>query len=407
LGIGGFRWKHIILVTSLYLLLAITMISFTYPKADLHGLIAPAGFKATFYKDNPTIAVFSSESSTHVYWAGSVYSLGSPASSTCYDGSKLLMIVGGELYTVDSTGLATRTRFSLDARLATVTCGETPYAILTSNRALLLVDTSRGVGFRLEGLPLDGVSISGLQAGGGVYVASGNRVVFVNGSSTATVYELPGAAVIRGLALSHEGLVAYGSWDDMGLLYRFSVGEAILLKVPGRVTSVDALSCYDYRCWAIVRPHGDWLIVVEFNNWRYVSHARIVAVKPFVYHTSGASDRVWISGDLVGLGVVVLGVMSTREAVVGFNSTHAALYTEGYITPAPRLSKIKVYPRTERVKVDYVEVELLESSEVLQRGDGMFKTVEPQIDRLATLTTLMVVTMPVLVYAYSYVRGRY
>jgi hypothetical protein len=407
LEIGSFMWKHIILVTSLYLLLAITMISFTYPKADLHGLVAPPGFKATFYNSNPMIAVFSSGSSTHVYWADSVYSLGSPASSTCYDGSKLLMIVGGELYTVDSTGLATRTRFSLDARLATVTCGETPYAILTSNTALLLVDTSRGVGFRLEGLPLDGVSISGLQVGGGVYVASGNRVVFVNGSSTATIYELPGAAVVRGLALSHEGLVAYGSWDDMGLVYRFSVGEAILLKVPGRVTSVDALSCYDYRCWAIVRPHGDWLIVVEFNNWRYVSHARIVAVKPFVYHTSGASDRAWISGDLVDLGVVVLGVMSTREAVVGFNGTHAVLYTEGYITPTPRLSKIKVYPHTERVKVDYVEVELLESSEVLQRGDSMFKTVEPQIDRLATLTTLMVVTMPVLVYAYSYARGRY
>ena len=400
-------WKHIILITSLYLLLAITMFSLIYPKADLHGLVAPPGFKATFYNSNPMIAVFSSGSSTHVYWADSVYSLGSPASSTCYDGSKLLMIVGGELYIVDSTGLATRTRFSLDARLATVTCGETPYAILTSNTALLLVDTSRGVGFRLEGLPLDGVSISGLQAGGGVYVASGNRVVFVNGSSIATVYELPGAVVIRGLALSHEGLVAYGSWDDIGLVYRFSVGEAILLNVPGRVTSVDALSCYDHRCWAIVRPHGDWLIVVEFNNWRYVSHAKIVAVKPFVYHTSGASDRVWISGDLVGLGVVVIGVMSTREAVVGFNSTHAALYTEGYITPAPRLSKIKVYPRTERVKVDYVEVKLLESSEVLQRDDSMFKTVEPQIDRLATLTTLMVVTMPVLVYAYSYARGRY
>jgi hypothetical protein len=172
--------------------------------------------------------------------------------------------------------------------------------------------------------------------------------------------------------------------------------------VPGRVTSVDAVSCSSYRCWAVVRPYGDWLIVVEFNNWRYTSHAKIVAVKPFVYHTSGASDRIWISGELVDLGVVALGVSSTREAVVGFNSTHAVLWTESYITPTPRLSKIKVYPSTGEAKVQIVRVELLEGSEGLQHGNVVFKAVKPQVDRLATLITLIVVTLPILVYLIQF-----
>jgi len=401
LRIGVFEWRYIALIAALYLILGVFIISLTYPGADLNGLVAPLGFRVTFYNSSPVIAVLSSGSSTYVYWAGSVYSLRSPASAACYDGSRLSIIVGDSLYIVNSSGVSTRVGFNLDAMLAGVLCGETTYAILISNGSLMLVDVKRGVGFKLSGFPLGSDGISGLQVGGDVYIASGNRVVLV-GRGSITTYELPGIAVIRGLALSHDGLVAYGSWGDMGLIYRFSVGEAILLNVPGRVTSVDAVSCSSYRCWAVVRPYGDWLIVVEFNNWRYTSHAKIVAVKPFVYHTSGASDRIWISGELVDLGVVALGVSSTREAVVGFNSTHAVLWTESYITPTPRLSKIKVYPSTGEAEVQIVRVELLEGSEGLQHGSVVFKAVKPQVDRLATLITLIVVTLPILVYLIQY-----
>jgi hypothetical protein len=88
--------------------------------------------------------------------------------------------------------------------------------------------------------------------------------------------------------------------------------------------------------------------------------------------------------------------------VVGFNSTHAVLWTESYITPTPRLSKIKVYPSTGEAEVQIVRLELLEDSEGLQHDSVVFKAVKPQVDRLATLITLIVVTLPILVYLIQF-----
>ncbi len=401
---GFFDWRSTALVSSLYLVLAIFMISLAYPKSAFEGLVVPSGFRVTLYNNDPVIAVFASGSSTFIYWSGSVYSLPFPVSSACYDGSDLFMVVGGNLFIVDSRGAYTMVRFDLNASLTGVICGRTSYAVLASSGGLLLVDLEGGVGFRFTGFQLD-ESISGLQVREGVYVASGNRVAFISGGRIS-VYELPSAALIRGLTLSHDGLVAYGSWGDAGLVYRFSVGEALLVSVPGRTTSVEAMSCSGYRCIAIVRPYGDWLIAVEFSNWRYVSHARIAAVKPFIYHGSGTASGAWISGELVDLGVLALGVSSTREAVVGFNSTHAVVWTESYIAPAPRISKVKIHPSVESSEIEIVEVKLSKENGSLQQGGIVFKVVEPQVDRLSTLTTLTVIALPALVYLYSFLIAR-
>ena len=396
---GVFEWRSIALVASIYLVLAIAAISLAYPKPGFEGLVAPPGFRVILYNGSSMLAVLSSDNSSFIYWSNSIYSLGSPASSACYNGSKLFVVVGdGSIRVVGSRGVSTTLRFSLDARLAGVTCRGVPYAILTSNGSLLVISLDDGTGFKLNDFSSN--SVSTLQVDEGVYIAGGNRVIFIGGGG-ALVYELPRVAVISGLAVSHDGLVAYGTWDDKGLIYRFSAGDAILLSAPGRITSVDALACTGYRCVAVVRPHGDWPILVEFNNWRYVSHAKVVAVKPFVYHSSGASDIVWISGELVDLGVVVVGASSTKEAIIGFNSTHGVLWTEGYIIPAPRLSKIKIYPSTGRVEVQSVKVNLSRSSENLEGGNLKLRTVEAQVDRIGTLITLTVVTLPVLVYLYT------
>jgi hypothetical protein len=47
-------------------------------------------------------------------------------------------------------------------------------------------------------------------------------------------------------------------------------------------------------------------------------------------------------------------------------------------------------------------VELLEDSEGLQHDSVVFKAVKPQVDRLATLITLIVVTLPILVYLIQF-----
>ena len=392
-------WRSASLITSFYLVLAIIMISLAYPQPDYSGLVAPRDFRVIFYSDSPRLAVLSSGNSTILYVSGYVYRLNAPASYACFNRSHLIVGLPNGFAFISSTVVLTISTLNLSGILAGLSCNWTPYAILVSIDGVFLVDLKDGLVFRLPNLTISGY-VSLLPTPKGVYVASGSSVVLVNLSGTF-IYRLPGVISIHGLTLSHEGLVAYGSWGDSGLIYRFNVGEAMLLSLPGRITSVDALTCFDYRCLAIIRPYGDWLIVVEFNNWRYTSHAKIITIRSFVYHASGSSDRVWISGELADLGVIVLGVHSTREAVIGFNNTHAVAWTESYITPAPRLSKIKVYPSTWRTNINSFKIEFSETNGSVGYSDIRLSIVEAQVDRLSTLITLIVVTLPLLAYIYN------
>jgi len=397
--LGDFRWRFVALVVSVYLVLAVVWVSLAYSEPGFRGLVLPPGSEVVFFDGERGVAVFSFAGSGYAYWGGFVFGLGFGVSSACYDGSRLFVAGGSRVLAVRSNGVADVVVFDVDARVVGVVCGVDEYAVLASNESLLVVRLEDGAGFRLGLGNFSSVGVTALWAGGGVYVASGSRVVFFGGG-VADVYVFPEEVSVSGLAVSSDGLVVYGSWGDKGFIYRFG-GEAMLLEVPGRVTSVDALACSGYRCVAVMRPVGDWLILAEFNMWRYVSHVKVVATKPYVYHGSGSSGAVWASGEIEGLGVVVVEAFSTREAVVGFNSTLAVVFTEKRVEPPPKLSKLAGQPSTFKVETEPVKLSLARSSEGLDRADLEVKTVKAQVDRLSVLATLTALATPALVYLYA------
>lgn len=385
------------------------MVVVAYPAPGYEGLVAPSGYRFLLYSTEPLVAVVTSSNETLVYWRGLIYGLKSEAVAACHDDAWVVVALSnGSLYSITlASGDVRHIKLGVDLRISSLTCSHKSLLVAgVRGNDVVVIDVGRSQGYVIENLKI-GFNPSLYLVGGRAYIVGGGSSLVSLGSPNPVLYLLPEVVSIKGVAVLDDNLIAYGSWEDSGLLYAFNRGEALLIQVPGRRASIDSLYCHDYRCVAIVIPQGDWPIVVEFNNLRYTSEARVIGVKPFVYHGSGSSNTPWFSGEFIGLGVVALSIWSTREAVVGFNDTHAVVWVEGYVTPPPRLSKIKVYPTEDSTVSRTFNLTVEVSEAKLETSGRKMEVVKPHVNKWDIGVTLTVIVSPILVYLYvSYIHPR-
>ncbi len=390
------------LIAIVYLSLAILMSTLAYSPPDYTAIASSRGdLKITYYSRTPQAIVAVGSNETIVAYERKPYSV-SGVYYGCFNGPIAFMASkdGGKTAMLDFRRGVFKEFTFRSLNVVSVACGDRLVAgsVDSENMFLIIVAESGevevvkiyGVGFspRSYKLALDGYRIIAYMENAIIVVEDGRGLMF----------KLAEGMEVKGVATSNGELIAYGSWERRGFIYRLDRGEVITLAVPGRSSSVDSLACKDLRCLLTLIPQGYFPVVIEMVNWIYVSEAQVTYLKGFIYHSAGSVELPWISGEMTGIGPIALSIGSTRPAIIGFNETLAAFEVKRDFELKPRISKIKLWPdKVElRIETGYVSVE--DGPMNITSSDVEFKELKPLHSRLTITLTVALVGSPLLVY---------
>ncbi|MEM4559530.1 MAG: hypothetical protein QW208_06280 [Acidilobaceae archaeon] len=387
------------LILIVYIITAILLAILTYPEPSYNGLLLRDDYRVILFSDS-VVSIIKDNSTIVILKDASILldEVGKP----CYSG-------GSELYIATEDKLILVSHVDgVDLRSLILPFKLNNYGLWCSDNTLVVSGFSKGI------LRVLRVDTSNLKATiwsintsmvGETYTLVHNNVIYVAVSSLIVeitdlnikVYKLVENMDIKGLTLDRDSLIAYGSRDSGSFIYRFDEREVIVIEVPGRISHADVVLCEDYWCRALIRPEGDWPFIIEFKLWSYISDAKFIGLKPFIYYSAGASNSIWFSGKLVDEGTIVLSIKSTRKAIIGESSLKAFFLTEE-VKPNPRINKFKIPPEIEVVKSSVDQVKLIEESISFSTISIPIVKIKAIESRMEKIFTVIVISAPIIAY---------
>ncbi|MDM7275004.1 MAG: hypothetical protein P3X22_002615 [Thermoprotei archaeon] len=390
-----------VLIALVYLSLALIASTLAYSPPDYAAIAAGRGdLKIIYYSRAPQAIVAVGHNETIIAYDGKPYSI-SGVYNGCFNGPIAFMASreGDKTVILDFRRGIFRELTFKSSNMTSVACGSILAAVDANSGNILTITGESGEIKVMEIREIEFTPRSyRLTIADDRIIAYAGSIIIVVEDGRGLMFKLSDGMEVEGVEVSGGELIAYGSWEGKGFIYRLNQGEVITLTVPGRSSSVDSLACRDLRCLLTLIPQGYFPVVIEMVNWRYVSDAQVVYLKGFIYHGAGSARLPWISGEMAGIGPTALSIGSTRPAIIGFNETLAAFEVKRVFELKPRLNKIRLWPDKVELRVESSYASAEEAPVNIAGSNVEFRELRPLHSRITITLTLALAGSPLLVY---------